>query len=260
MTSPDPLSAVSEPGVPDARTARLLGTHLDWGSVHPGTDDAQDPALTARIAALGPETLTRWRALPPGRAARFAAGRLLLADLAASVLPGATLTLSSPCIHCGGVHGAVRAEPPFTVSVSYAADLVVVALRADRTAPLGGIGVDVERLDQDADATLADRLAPLFAPHPAPDLAGWTRIEAVLKADGRGLRVPPDQVDIAPAGPRVDGGARRSPAPHLATVLDSPARWHVATTSAVPGHVVSLAVPALPGAGPAAAPSDPATG
>jgi 4'-phosphopantetheinyl transferase len=104
--------------------------------------------------------------------------------------------------------------------VSYAAGLAVVA-----AAPAGAaraIGVDAEAgPDRPMPA-----LAGLFAPRHPPTLREWTRIEAALKADGRGLRVEPRDV-------RLDGAT--AVVPSSATVelfdVDGPA-----------GLVVSFAI------------------
>lgn len=89
----------------------------------------------------------------------------------------ADVALSNPCAHCGGPHGPVRVVgAPWRVSVSYAGAVAVVGIHPDS---VSGFGLDAE---------------PLI--DPVRDAAGgieggllrWVRTEAVLKADGRGLR------------------------------------------------------------------------
>jgi 4'-phosphopantetheinyl transferase len=112
------------------------------------------------------------------------------------------------CRRCGGPHGKPAVPGPaggLEVSVSHAAEVVLVA--ASRCDP---VGVDVEPLDP---ALPVDDLAPLcLAPEEARALAGltgphraraflgcWTRKEAVLKAAGTGLLVPPAEVPVTGA-------------------------------------------------------------
>ncbi|WP_299056339.1 4'-phosphopantetheinyl transferase superfamily protein [uncultured Nocardioides sp.] len=112
------------------------------------------------------------------------------------------------------------------VSVSRTDGLVAVAL-SDRP-----VGVDVERVRPlpDLPQLVADHLGPAdaaavrgsddptYAFH-----AVWTRLEAILKAEGIGI---------------VDG---LDPAPAVR------ARWHLTTLDAGPGHCAALAVPVSTG-------------
>jgi 4'-phosphopantetheinyl transferase len=128
---------------------------------------------------------------PVDRAARTDAGRAALRALAAEIVGAdpADVTVRARCATCGGAHGrpvlgGSRALDGLHASVAHAGALVVVAVSAD-----GPIGVDAEP---------RDREAPL-----GTTLAEWVRIEAVLKADGRGLAVDPSRVRTAadPADP-----------------------------------------------------------
>ncbi|WP_345751931.1 hypothetical protein [Microbacterium rhizophilus] len=160
------------------------------------------------------------------RGERRELGDALLAELIADLAPGAGTAIRRRCLRCGGEdHGAPHpAAAPVVVSVSYAGRLVVAAAARDRDA--ASLGVDAER-----GAGPLPGLAPLFAPLAPPDRAGWTRIEAALKADGRGLRVPPGDVRLAHEGPgflaHVPG---RSDPIEVVTIDDGP-----------PGCVVSVA-------------------
>jgi 4'-phosphopantetheinyl transferase len=96
---------------------------------------------------------------------------------------------------------------PFVASVSYAGNLAVVAV-APRTAEVSAIGVDAELdLDRQRDAA---GLGGVLGGDREVTVQEWTRVEAALKADGRGLRVDPAlvRVDDDPAGwtARVPGG------------------------------------------------------
>ena len=109
--------------------------------------------------------------------------RRLLEDL----LPGAPIR-SGPCPRCGGSHGPLRAEGAAeAISVTYAGGLAVVASIPHAVA--SSIGIDAERGDDDSPAGI-DRMRP------GTTLRDWTRIEAALKADGRGLDVDPAVVRI----------------------------------------------------------------
>lgn len=120
-------------------------------------------------------------------------GRMLLRALAGELAPGCDLRIEQRCPVCGGPHGRpVLPHAPVLASVAYADPWVIVAVASDRLA--SAIGIDAERAGAQPD------LAALFAPAGPPDLRGWTAIEAVLKADGRGLMVPPDQVRLLPDG------------------------------------------------------------
>lgn len=121
-----------------------------------------------------------WRAVPPG-ADRRAVSRSLLTEL----LPGARV--SARCARCGGDHGRVRVSGvDATASVSYANGWAVVAVRRgdDR------VGIDAVA----ADATGLERVLP------EADAQAWARVEAALKADGRGLAVDPGRVRITERG------------------------------------------------------------
>ncbi|OUE20274.1 hypothetical protein BFL36_11465 [Clavibacter michiganensis] len=119
------------------------------------------------------------------RAARTAAGRDALRALAAD-LTGADpseITVRARCATCGGPHGrpvlgGSRALDGLHASVAHAGDAVVVAVSTD-----GPIGIDAEPRGREAP--------------PGTTLAEWVRIEAVLKADGRGLAMDPVSVRFA---------------------------------------------------------------
>ena len=125
-----------------------------------------------------------WGEVPAGAARRAVSRRLL-----AQVLPEARFL--SRCPACGGDHGRVHVEKTdAAVSVSYAPGWSVVAMAPGRArlgvdaAPRGAHGLERVLTDGTADA------------------AAWTRVEAVLKADGRGLAVDPARVEVqVGAGP-----------------------------------------------------------
>lgn len=145
-----------------------------------------------------------WGEVASGVARRAVSRRLL-----AQVLPEARFL--SRCPACGGDHGRVRVEgtdATVSVSVSYAPGWSVVAM----TRGHARLGVDAAPRD----AHGLERVLP----DGTADAAAWTRVEAVLKADGRGLAVDPAHVTVqTDAGPTwravIRGGDRHdASAPH----------------------------------------------
>lgn len=132
----------------------------------------------------------------------FLAGRLVLRGLAAQLLSVSPIDvpLVATCPDCGGPHG--RPEilgSSLRVSLSHGAGVVVAA------AVWGSaVGVDVESAVVSPERVLA-----------IGELAGrasvqhWTRVEAVVKADGRGLRVDPSRVTVEGDRGWIDGSAER---------------------------------------------------
>jgi 4'-phosphopantetheinyl transferase len=136
----------------------------------------------------GPPTGLRvaWREAPERSRRRDVAWRLLR-----ELLPDAEL--SNPCPRCGGPHGPVSvAGVDARASVTYAAGLAIVAAVPSEEAD--AVGVDAEALAdgrrdvEGLDGALGRRGATI---------RDWTRVEAALKADGRGLRVDPSLVVVA---------------------------------------------------------------
>lgn len=130
-----------------------------------------------------------WQTLPPERARREIADALVARIATAST--GGTVIVGRRCERCGATdHGRpVVTGAPIQASVSYTADVVVVAVAdADRVLALG---IDAER----GAPTRQDGLRGLI-PGQRTSLRHWTRVEAVLKADGRGLSVDPGRVRI----------------------------------------------------------------
>ena len=149
---------------------------------------------------LPPGVEVAWREVPAGSPRRDAS-RAILAEL----LPGATV--SSRCAACGGDHGRPRVEgADAAVSVSYAPGWALVALTRNHAR----IGVDAVP----AGAAGLERILP----HCGADAIGWARVEAVLKADGRGLAVDPARVEVrvVPGGAAATSGVGTSGRPGAA--------------------------------------------
>ena len=116
-----------------------------------------------------------WQGVPEGTPRREAAWSLLH-----ELLPlGATI--DNPCPRCGGPHGPVRIQGARAVaSVTYAGGRAVVAV--------------CEGADADERRDAAGLTGVLGAGEAS--VRSWTRVEAALKADGRGLRVDPASVTV----------------------------------------------------------------
>lgn len=131
----------------------------------------------------------RWARVPEGMPRRDVAWSMI-AELAGNP---AALRLRNTCPRCGGPHGPVVLEgTELRGSVAYAGRIAVAAVTP--AAGTIGFGIDAEaRLDPVRDTAGWDGV-------PGPGRRGtvreWTRIEAALKADGRGLHVDPADVVV----------------------------------------------------------------
>ncbi len=146
---------------------------------------ADTTSLSARqrrqaLRVLSADDRKRLAHLNDARADAFLTGRLLVS----AALDGPAHRLEVSCGHCGSAeHGKPRLrERAIRVSISYAGSAVFVALAdSDRVSALG---LDVEEAGLEAGAGAV------------AELERWTAVEAVLKADGRGLRVDPSEVQL----------------------------------------------------------------
>ncbi|MDH2424466.1 4'-phosphopantetheinyl transferase superfamily protein [Sphaerisporangium sp. TRM90804] len=138
---------------------------------------------------------------------RFLTGAWLLRTTAAGHLGIAPekVVVDRRCPDCDKYHGkpvVVNARTPLHVSVSHSADRVVVALTE-----AGPVGVDVERIPTAPVEELVriglaaeEREIVLGLPEELRHAAFthyWGCKEAVLKATGHGLRVPPAKVRVS---------------------------------------------------------------
>jgi 4'-phosphopantetheinyl transferase len=217
-------------------TTEVGPASVAWAATSPG------PVRTRPVVDhLSQQDRARAAGFGVDRRREFVLGRSLVAALVDELFPDATgwSLGTGVCGRCGERHGPVElAGVPAVAGVSYARGLVVAALAPSPS--VGRLGVDVE-LDA-ADTTRTRDLERLLGRNREPVLRRWTRIEAVLKADGRGLLVEPGDV-------RLRGRS--------ASIAGDRVRYQVAGVDGPPGYVVSLA---WCGAGSSAASSDPATG
>jgi phosphopantetheinyl transferase len=126
--------------------------------------------------------------------------RGLLAEVAARLLGVATgdVTVEHRCAHCGGTdHGQPEATGLGRVFLSLSRAGGRVAVAGSLTAP---VGVDIESVERVASAGFDDvaftarERAGLRGVHDRARL--WAAKEALLKAEGRGLRRDPREIEV----------------------------------------------------------------
>ncbi|SMH34276.1 4'-phosphopantetheinyl transferase [Rathayibacter oskolensis] len=178
----------------------LPGVHLRWLAL-----DEQSLDAGLLLPLLTPLERERYESTPAaGTAERFVFGRVLLRMLAAELTGGhpSEIDVVACCPRCGGPHGRPRLEgsdaslPRLSVSIAHCAGAVVVAVSS-----AGTVGVDIEPVEGAADrgariTQIAGAPFSMGAMRPPDPILHWTRVEAALKADGRGLEVDPRRVRI----------------------------------------------------------------
>lgn len=165
----------------------------------------------------------RWTPIPAGTARRDVAWQLLR-----TIVGDPTAAITNTCPFCGGPHGPVWFADRDTLgSVSYAGGFAVVAVADAATAR--AVGVDAESVSHPRRTT--EDMRGIIHPGRSSSLREWTRVEAVLKADGRGLRVAPATLSITEGE-----GAWR------ASVGDSDRRYTGWEVIGPPGVLASVAV------------------
>lgn len=183
-----------------------------------------DAATAASIATRLPRAeRERLASLTPERARLFLRGRALVFD---SILQwgegvdAAHVSLRAVCPRCGGPHGAPMIEGASLVaSLSHSGDISVAALADSHL--IAAIGIDIEPDDASPERRAA--IVGLTSAEPAEALRHWTRVEAALKADGRGLRVDPESVRMsAPRHPLAAASATIAGSPHVYDLFDVP--------------------------------------
>jgi 4'-phosphopantetheinyl transferase len=137
---------------------------------------------------------------------RFLTGRVLAKSLAAERLgtTAAEIKFDSACDDCGKPHGRPRVPgADLMLSISHSGELIGVAA-TDGTP----VGLDVETVKRRADASLIEYA---LSPAERDALKGltdderatafftyWTRKEAVMKATGKGLKIPLQSITFSP--------------------------------------------------------------
>lgn len=206
-------------------STRLGAIVVAWTTIDPvhltrGHAGGQAATSASDLAALSDADRERAGQLTPDRRARFVAGRRLLISLVDAEFPTATYALRpARCVRCGRDHaGPVIDGVDAVASLAFSSGIAVAALAP--TAAIDRLGVDVER--DDADATRSEDLSGLLGASGGPVLRRWTRIEAVVKADGRGLAIDPADVRLRGDGARITGDATRY---QVAGVTGPPGYW-----------------------------------
>lgn len=173
---------------------------------------------------------------------RFLTGRVLAKTLAAERLgvPVETVVFDATCEDCGKPHGRPRVPgADLVLSISHSGELIGVAATAGVP-----VGLDVETSSRRADASLieyalspAEQEAVAGLPETERSAAFfvyWTRKEAVMKATGKGLKIPLQSITFSPYDQPAELVASSDPA------LD-PARTRLADLKAADGHRAAVA-------------------
>lgn len=182
---------------------------------------------TLEATSLSAGDRTRLAGFNPVRQQAFRTGRGLLAGLVQRLAPPTSRwqVTTAPCRHCGQPHGRVTVlGAAVEASVSYSEGIVVAAAAASSEVARLGVDVELDRPDPARDADLRG----LLGDSPEPALRRWCRVEAVLKADGRGLRVDPGAVALP--DPRFEVRDAVGPSGFLISLA-----WTPLAASAAPG-------------------------
>ncbi|GAB3717747.1 4'-phosphopantetheinyl transferase superfamily protein [Amycolatopsis oliviviridis] len=174
---------------------------------------------------------------------RFLTGRVLAKTVAAERLGLAVeaVKFDATCEDCGKPHGRPRVPgAPLMLSISHSGDLIGVAATAGTP-----VGLDVETATRRAEDSLMEyALTPaeqaaisglLEAERATAFFTYWTRKEAVMKATGKGLKIPLQSITFS----AYDEEARLVRSSHAA--LD-PDRTRLADLKATEGYRAAVAL------------------
>ena len=174
---------------------------------------------------------------------RFLTGRVLAKTVAAERLGLAVdaVRFDATCADCGKPHGRPRVpDADLTLSISHSGELIGVA-----ATPSVPVGLDVETASRRAEDSLIEyALSPVevkslegltAAERAAAFFVYWTRKEAVMKATGKGLKIPLQSITFS---------GYNEPA-RLITSADpalDPARTRLVDLKAADGYRAAIAV------------------
>ncbi|GAA1948807.1 4'-phosphopantetheinyl transferase family protein [Agromyces allii] len=144
------------------------------------------------LALLSEADLERFERMPQSSRGGFLAGRSALRSAVSRLTgtPPSQIRFAASCPDCGEQHGrpTVVGLPGTQVSLAHASGLAVAVAANVR------VGIDAESSATSKERVEAIREVTRLRSGDA--LRHWVRIEAVLKADGRGLRVDPADVRV----------------------------------------------------------------
>ncbi len=192
----------------DARLLAGVPLEVRWAPIAPAprVPLADEGAHPDARDLLTPFELARYGSLRPDAARAFLAGRLLLRDLVVTLagVDPADVSVEARCPVCSEPHGrpvviSPAAAMPLQLALAHAGSVVVAAAAWNHP-----VGVDVERSDAAHAPERDDAITTVAGASGEDALEHWTRVEAVLKADGRGLRVDPERVRIRTSGDAVE--------------------------------------------------------
>jgi 4'-phosphopantetheinyl transferase len=186
----------------DARIIAGIRVDVCWTQVAtaaPGLADEGASVTDSAHELLTAAEFARYSSLPADNARTFLAGRRLLRELVATLAdvdPG-EVVIEARCPFCGGAHGrpavlAPSAATALRLTLAHTGDLVVAAAAWEHP-----VGVDVESADARHAPERDAAIESVAGTSGADALQHWTRVEAVLKADGRGLRIDPSAVRVS---------------------------------------------------------------
>ena len=216
---------------PESQTPIREGEVHVWHGSLEASPDAVTPAEESRAL----------RMRSPRRRREFLVARGALRRILASALGIDPLLLPIR----EGAHGKPRLGSdrllPIGFNVSHSGDRFVVALALGMEP-----GVDIERIRARRDLvglarwsfSPAEQEEVVAAPEPMDAFYRvWSRKEAVIKADGRGISIGLDRFDVSAGEPAALLHARWDGA-----VPDEAARWSLRSLDAGPGYAAAVAV------------------
>lgn len=218
---------------PESQTAIREGEVHVWHVTLEASPDAVTPAEGSRARRMGSPRRRREFLVARGALRRVLAGALGIDPLVVPIREGAH----------GKPHLVPRGPslPPIGFNLSHSGDRFIVALALGLNP-----GVDVELIRPCRSLDLLARHC--FSPAEQRAVAGdpdpirafyrvWSRKEAVIKADGRGVSIGLDRFDVSVGDPPALLHARWDGA-----VPDEAARWSLRSLDAGPGYAAALAV------------------
>jgi len=217
--------------LPEWQTALRPGEVHVWHGTLEASPDPVSPAEAARAGRMRAQRRRREFLVCRGALRRILAAALGIDALAVPVIEGAH---GKPRIESGG-------RPTVGFNLSHSGDRFVVAIALD-TEP----GVDIERIRPRRNLEGLSRrffsTAEQAEVAAAPDPLGafyrvWTRKEAVIKADGRGVGIGLDRFDVNAGEPPFLRDARWNGADP-----DEACRWSLRSLEAGPGYTAALAL------------------